>query len=210
MFTVIPKTVILFLVMKMLTSIAFNAKLKAVREFRGLTQKALGIQMGYDEKTADARIRHYEMGKITPKRLGMEKLAEILRVNIINFAVDESGSLEHIMQMFFWLDEILPGTFNPVQLEKIPRKKDGKLNLEHNGGDAVKYSDSDDFPAAAPMAIWLNNPTLNQFVREWMHRKQELHAGEITRAEYFEWKLNWPQTCDDCGKIEPPYQWRIK
>jgi len=188
----------------MLASIAFNAKLKAVREFRGLTQKALGIQMGYDEKTADARIRHYEMGKITPKLPGMIKLAEILKVNIINFTVDESGSLEHVMQMFFWLDEILPGTFNPVQLER--NKKNGKPNEDN----AVKCNNSDDWPAAPPMAIWLNNPTLNQFVREWMHRKQELRAGEISREEYFEWKLNWPRTCDDCGKIEPAYKWRKK
>ena len=28
-------------------------------------------------------------------------------------------------------------------------------------------------------------------------RQQELHAGEITREEYFEWKINWPSTCDD-------------
>jgi hypothetical protein len=55
-------------------------------------------------------------------------------------------------------------------------------------------------------AIWLNNPTLNQFVREWMHRKQELRTGEITREKYFEWKLNWPRTCDDCGKIEPAHK----
>jgi len=196
--------------MKMLTSIAFSAKLKAIREFRGLTQKALGVQMGFDEKTADARIRHYEMGKITPKMQGMEKLVEILRVNIINFTVDESGSFEHIMQMFFWFDEIRPNTFNPIQLEKIPRKKDGKINPEHNEGDAVKYNDSDYWPSHAPMAIWLNDSTLNQFVREWMHRKQELSAGEITRAEYFEWKLNWPRTCDDCGKFEPSYKWRTK
>ncbi|MCL1843429.1 MAG: XRE family transcriptional regulator [Defluviitaleaceae bacterium] len=135
----------------------------------------------------------------------MEKLAELLNVNVANFTVDESGSLEHVMQMFFWLDEILPGTFNPVQLER--NKKDGKPDKE---GNAVTHNDSDVFPAAAPMAIWLNNPTLNQFVREWMHRKQELRAGEITREEYFEWKLNWPRTCDDCGRIEPSHQWRVK
>ena len=33
-------------------------------------------------------------------------------------------------------------------------------------------------------------------------------AGEITREEYQEWKLNWPQTADDCGKFTPARQWR--
>ena len=34
-----------------------------------------------------------------------------------------------------------------------------------------------------------------------------LKSGEITRDEYFEWKINWPQTCDGCGKYEPKKQW---
>ena len=45
-------------------------------------------------------------------------------------------------------------------------------------------------------------------MQEWLQRQQELHTGEITREEYFEWKLNWPQTRDDCGKHEPEIQWR--
>ena len=36
----------------------------------------------------------------------------------------------------------------------------------------------------------------------------ELKSGEIARDEYFEWKINWPQTCDGCGKYEPKKQWR--
>lgn len=30
----------------------------------------------------------------------------------------------------------------------------------------------------------------------------------ITKDEYFEWKLNWPDTCDDCGRREPMKRWR--
>ena len=41
---------------------------------------------------------------------------------------------------------------------------------------------------------------VDEFMREWLFRQQELHAGEITREEYFEWKLNWPHTCDDGWK----------
>jgi len=31
---------------------------------------------------------------------------------------------------------------------------------------------------------------------EWLIRKQELAEGTITKEEYQEWKLNWPQTAD--------------
>ncbi|MEE0748815.1 MAG: XRE family transcriptional regulator, partial [Evtepia sp.] len=51
---------------------------------------------------------------------------------------------------------------------------------------------------------------VDEFMREWLLRQQELHAGEITRDEYFEWKLNWPRTCDDCGKCAPSILWRKK
>jgi hypothetical protein len=37
-------------------------------------------------------------------------------------------------------------------------------------------------------------------MREWMIRKQELANKEISEAEYLEWKLNWPDICDDCQK----------
>ena len=36
----------------------------------------------------------------------------------------------------------------------------------------------------------------------------ELKSGKITRDEYYEWKINWPQTCDGCGKYEPKRQWQ--
>ena len=49
---------------------------------------------------------------------------------------------------------------------------------------------------------------VDEFMREWLIRQQELRAKEISKAEYFEWKINWPQTCDDCGKCEPSIQWR--
>ena len=60
-----------------------------------------------------------------------------------------------------------------------------------------------------PVAMWFNYGVLNDFMKEWILRKEELSSGVITRDEYFEWKINWPQTCDGCGKVEPKRQWRI-
>jgi len=192
-----------------LTSTSFGSKLKYVRVFRGLTQRALGVLMGYEEKSADVRIRHYEIGINIPRKPILSMLADVLDVNVINFHVEETGSLEHVMQILFWLDEINPSTFNPIQLEKVPRKKGLMMNPEHDESDlTVKYHDSDYWPANAPMAIWFDSIALNSYVQEWMERKRELQAKLITRDEYFEWKLNWPNTCDDCGKAEPVKKWR--
>ena len=65
--------------------------------------------------------------------------------------------------------------------------------------------------AAVPpkrIAICFDYNLLNDFMTEWMLRKQQMRSGEITREEYQEWKLNWPQTADDCGKFEPKKVWR--
>ena len=68
---------------------------------------------------------------------------------------------------------------------------------------AIRYHDSDSWPAHPPVGMWFNYGVLNDFLKEWTLRKEELKSGKITRDEYFEWKINWPQTCDDCGKREP-------
>ena len=59
-----------------------------------------------------------------------------------------------------------------------------------------------------PVGLWFKYGVVDDFMREWLVRKNELKAGEITREEYLEWKLNWPETCDDCGKNEPKKKWK--
>ena len=58
------------------------------------------------------------------------------------------------------------------------------------------------------LSIDFNNRLANDFLKEWQLRKQELADGKITKEEYIEWKINWPQTADDCGKFKPKKQWR--
>ena len=44
---------------------------------------------------------------------------------------------------------------------------------------------------------------LNDFLKEWVVRIDELKSDEITKDKYFEWKIPQPQTCDGCEKYEP-------
>ena len=65
----------------------------------------------------------------------------------------------------------------------------------------VRYNDNDDWPTHAPVGDVLQYGLVDEFMREWLLRQQELHSGEITREEYLEWKLNWPETCDDSKNL---------
>lgn len=92
---------------------------------------------------------------------------------------------EDIMHSLFALDEHYPGT----RLYE------------------VTDTTGPDFPEKH-ISVSFRYRLLDEFLLEWQLRKKLLAAGEITREEYLEWKLNWPQTADDCGRHTPSKQWR--
>ena len=161
---------------------AIGDRIKRVRKFRGMTQKELGMTIGFDEKTADIRVAQYESGTRTPKEDILKKITEALDVNYRSIYEPSLYAAEDVMYTLFELDE-------------------------HYGGTSL-YEVEDDEYDDKHMAVCFNARILDGFMREWQIRKQQLVDGEITKEEYTEWKLNWPQTADDCGKYEPRKQWR--
>lgn len=71
-----------------------------------MTQKQLGVAVGFDEKSADVRIAQYESGTRTPKQALMEKIAEVLDVNPRFLADDEILGAEGVIMMLFELESI--------------------------------------------------------------------------------------------------------
>ena len=177
-------------------------KIRKIRIFRGMTQKELGIAIGFGEESANNRIAQYESGFRVPKPQLLDKFAQALNVNRLNLHSPLPGCAEDIMQTLFWLEEAIPGAIRLFQLVRNP----GRINASSDTD--VLYNDTDDWPATPPVGFYFRYGILDDFMREWLLRQQELHSGEITRDEYFEWKINWPDTCDDCGKYTPKIQWR--
>jgi len=177
-------------------------RIKLIRTFRGITQRELGLKLGYEERNADVRVAQYESGYRVPKKDTIMALAEILDVNYRTLQDYNLGSAEDIMQTLFWLDESNVGAVNLFQLIKNPSK------VKVVDKKSVLYNDSDDWPTQSPVGLWFNYGVVDDFLHEWLFRKNELNAGKISIDEYFEWKLNWPDTCDDCGKFKPKKKWR--
>lgn len=177
-------------------------KIKRIRVFRGMKQRDLGLSVGFSEQTADNRIAQYETNYRVPKRDILLKMAETLNVNPLNFVSEAPGSAEDIMQTFFWLDESNRGAINLFQLATY----DGYVADPED--KLVRYNDSDNWPAHSPVGMYFKYGAVDRFMREWLLRKEELKAGEISQDEYFEWKLNWPQSCDNCGNCTPTKLWR--
>jgi len=188
-------------------------KIKIIRKFRMLTQKQLGVAMGFDESNAQVRIGQYEADTKIPREDNLTKLARILKVNPLNFTDGKSGTAENIVYVLLWLDEANTGIINLVPFVRIKEDQKNQIKnypLESSVGYLDRWDEDDNaWPAAyEPTGLYFKHKLVDTFLREWGIRKKELKAGEITKEEYFEWKLNWPSTCDDCGKHEPTYKWR--
>lgn len=186
---------------------SISEKIKRVRTFRGMTQKELADKLGLGEKGAN-RIAQYEMGYRTPKKDMLNKMAEIFDIHpyFLENADDDGGLMEGsiggIMESLFWLDEVRWGA---LQLITFQRSESRYSQIESK---IVTYDDNRAWPPYAPTGLWFRESGLDSMMREWAIRKEELLDGKITRDEYFEWKLQWPLSCDDCGQHEPERQWR--
>jgi transcriptional regulator with XRE-family HTH domain len=149
---------------------------------RGLTQKELGLALGFDENTADVRVAQYESGTRTPKEDALKKIAEVLDVNFRALYEPTLYAAEDVMFTLFELDE-----HYGIRL----------LDAVEEEGYSKKVT-----------SVNFNSITLENLLKEWQQRKKDLANGLISKAEYMEWKINWPRTCDDCGKNEPSKKWR--
>jgi len=154
---------------------AVGNRIKRIRVLRNLTQKELGLAVGFEENTADVRIAQYETGTRTPKEDMLQKIAAVLDVNYRSIYEPTLYAAEDLMYTLFELDE--------------------HYNLSIHDFDGKK-------------CLAFNSTLLDDFLAEWQARKNDLADGTISKVEYMEWKLNWPQTADDLGKYSPKKQWR--
>lgn len=164
---------------------AVGDRIKRVRNFRKMTMKELGMAVGFDENSADVRIAQYENNSRKPKDELLKKIAAALDVSCEYLTDATMADASGILHALFELDDLYPW-----------------MHLI----EAVDDTD-EDFPRKR-VALCFDNNILGGFMTEWMLRKQQLRSGEITKEEYQEWKLNWPQTADDCGKFQPKKEWR--
>lgn len=179
-----------------------SERIKKVREYRNIKQKDLGVAIGFPAASAAVRIAQYESGSRIPKKETAIAISKILKCNYINFydGADLSEA-EKLMMDFFWLEESMGGSLYIFQLQRYNDKEDTRI--AHGMFNDYQYDGV--FP---PVALAFNYNKINDFMREWAFHFDERQKKDISREEYFEWKLNWPFTCDDGGRFEPSHQWR--
>lgn len=80
-------------------------RIRHYRMLRGMTQKALGIAVGFPPETADIRIAQYESGARTPKHTLLCTLSEALGVLPSALDIPRIKSREEQSQLLFALED---------------------------------------------------------------------------------------------------------
>ena len=83
---------------------AIGERIHFFRNLRGMTQKYLGLRVGFPERSADIRMAQYESGKRTPKADLTEKLAYYLGVSPKALDVPDIDTEIGLMHTLFVLD----------------------------------------------------------------------------------------------------------
>lgn len=161
-------------------------KIKIIREFRGMTQKELGIELGFSPKTAQIRVAHYETGFRVPKKDVVMKLCEILDAHLFTFDTDCASEFVNLMETLLWTEEEMQGRMHIALAELDP-----KMSCEDNEME-VRYGTGEEWKNLYPAMIWFEDSAVSMYFKEWSVKKSELAKGKITQEQYFEWKLQWP------------------
>ena len=158
---------------------AIGERIRFMRNLRGMTQKYLGVQVGFPEKTADIRMAQYESGTRSPKADITNELADVLNVSPQALAVPDIDSYDGLMHTLFAMEDIYGICIDCVNGELV-------LRLDKEKG--ASYS------------------TLFQMFAGWQEQAEKLRNGEITKEEYDQWRYNYPKYVSDPGVAKIPSQ----
>jgi len=144
---------------------AISERIRTIRNLKGVTQKALGMAVGFDEKTADIRIAQYESGTRTPKEKLTSDIANVLKVSPKTLDVPDIDSYVGLAHTLFALEDLYG-----VHIGEI----DGELCLRLDKEKGMTYLSMLDIFSA------------------WQQEADKLRNGEITKEEYDAWRYNYP------------------
>lgn len=145
---------------------AIGERIRYFRNLRGMTQKYLGMRVGFPERTADIRMAQYEAGTRTPKADLVEALAYVLDVSPQALTVPDIDTDYGLMHTLFALEDR-----RGLRIGEI----DGEICLRLDKSDWNKFHSMFD--------MW----------NAWRKEAAKLEVGEITREEYDHWRYTYPR-----------------
>lgn len=145
---------------------AIGERIRYIRKKHNMTQKYLGLQLGFGEKNADSRVAQYENGRREPKSDMLKEIAGALQVSTL--ALNSPNLDDHIrlMHTLFTIEDIYGLT-----IERI----NGKLCLVPDESRPECFTG------------------LYSCLNEWNEIKDKVKSGEMTQGQYDDWRYNYPE-----------------
>lgn len=157
---------------------ATGERIRFFRTLRGMTQKYLGLMLGFPDNSADVRLAQYESEDRTPKADLTAQLAEALDVSPKAIAVPDIDTMDGLMHTLFALED--------RKLLRITNA-DGLICLR-----------------AAIFDGGVHAADLDQRLRAWQEQAAKLKAGEITQEDYDRWRYHYPAFDDTSIRVPIP------
>lgn len=148
-------------------NMAIGERIRFIRNLRGMTQKFLGLQVGFSERTADIRMAQYESGSRTPKADLVTQLADALDVSTEALNVPNIDSYTGLMHTLFALEDLYG-----FKIDRL----DGEICIRINRQNGSTFA------------------KMTGLLEPWEEMAQKYRGGEITREEYDKWRYKYPRS----------------
>ena len=145
---------------------AIGERIHFFRIMRGMTQKYLGMLVGFPERSADVRLAQYETSSRKPKAELTAALAQALDVAPQALDIPDIDSQIGLMHTLFALKDIYGLTISETDGEVC-------LKISKDKGKAAEE--------------------LLQMLTVWQEQAAKLTTEEISREEYDQWRYNYPK-----------------
>ena len=145
---------------------AIGERIRFFRNLKGMTQKFLGVKVGFPEKTADIRLAQYESGTRTPKSDLTEALADALGVSTMALNVPDIDTDLGFMHTLFALEDIYG-----LKIDKLDDEV--CIRLDKNRGTSYI--------------------SLLERFTAWQKEAEKYRNGEISKEEYDNWRYTYPE-----------------
>lgn len=138
-----------------------------IRFFRrkiGMTQRELGMAMGFSPLTAEVRVSQYENGSRRPKPGALATLASVFGVAPAAMEIPDIEDSAKLMQTLFAMEDCY--ALKPIRIY----------------GETFLCIDTLDALHVDQMKVMLN---------EWQQQLARMERNEITQEEYDFWRYNY-------------------
>lgn len=145
---------------------AIGERIRFFRNLRGMTQKYLGVKIGFTEKTAEVRMAQYENAARTPKEKMVADFANELDVSTHALTVPDIDTNIGLMHTLFTLEDL-----RALKIDEV----DGEVCIKLDKSQGKVYHE------------------MSEMLFSWREQAKKLDAEEITKKEYDQWRYNYPK-----------------